>query len=247
MEILVIGHKNPDTDSICSAIAYSELKNKLGQNTKPVRAGELNKETEFVMDYFKSEIPALNPDISGRDVILVDHNERTQTADGFEGAKILELIDHHRIANFNVDEPLKVRMEPVGCTSTIIFDMYKENGLLPDKITAGLMLSAIISDTLLFKSPTCTEKDTIAGRELSKIAEIDLAVYGVEMLKAGTALDDKTINELLNMDMKIFDVNDFKSGIAQINAVDEKAILAKKEEILLEISNIMKSDNKDFI
>ena len=243
MEILVIGHKNPDTDSICSAIAYSELKNKLGQNTKPVRAGELNKETEFVMDYFKTEIPALNPDISGRDVILVDHNERTQTADGFEGAKILELIDHHRIANFNVDEPLKVRMEPVGCTSTIIFDMYKENGLLPDKITAGLMLSAIISDTLLFKSPTCTEKDTIAGRELSKIAEIDLAVYGVEMLKAGTALDDKTINELLNMDMKIFDVNDFKIGIAQINAVDEKAILAKKEEILLEISNIMKSDN----
>ena len=243
MEILVIGHKNPDTDSICSAIAYSELKNKLGQNTKPVRAGELNKETEFVMDYFKSEIPALNPDISGRDVILVDHNERTQTADGFEGAKILELIDHHRIANFNVDEPLKVRMEPVGCTSTIIFDMYKENGLLPDKITAGLMLSAIISDTLLFKSPTCTEKDTIAGRKLSKIAEIDLAVYGVEMLKAGTALDDKTINELLNMDMKIFDVNDFKIGIAQINAVDEKAILAKKEEILLEISNIMKSDN----
>jgi manganese-dependent inorganic pyrophosphatase len=243
MEILVIGHKNPDTDSICSAIAYSELKKKLGQNTKPVRAGELNKETEFVMDYFKSEIPALNPDISGRDVILVDHNERTQTADGFEGAKILELIDHHRIANFNVDEPLKVRMEPVGCTSTIIFDMYKENGLLPDKITAGLMLSAIISDTLLFKSPTCTEKDTIAGRELSKIAEIDLAVYGVEMLKAGTALDDKTINELLNMDMKIFDVNDFKIGIAQINAVDEKAILAKKEEILLEISNIMKSDN----
>lgn len=243
MEILVIGHKNPDTDSICSAIAYSELKNKLGQNTKPVRAGELNKETEFVMDYFKSEIPALNPDISGRDVILVDHNERTQTADGFEGAKILELIDHHRIANFNVDEPLKVRMEPVGCTSTIIFDMYKENGLLPDKITAGLMLSAIISDTLLFKSPTCTEKDTIAGRELSKIAEIDLAVYGVEMLKAGTALDDKTINELLNMDMKILDVNDFKIGIAQINAVDEKAILAKKEEILLEISNIMKSDN----
>ena len=243
MEILVIGHKNPDTDSIWSAIAYSELKNKLGQNTKPVRAGELNKETEFVMDYFKSEIPALNPDISGRDVILVDHNERTQTADGFEGAKILELIDHHRIANFNVDEPLKVRMEPVGCTSTIIFDMYKENGLLPDKITAGLMLSAIISDTLLFKSPTCTEKDTIAGRELSKIAEIDLAVYGVEMLKAGTALDDKTINELLNMDMKIFDVNDFKIGIAQINAVDEKAILAKKEEILLEISNIMKSDN----
>ena len=243
MEILVIGHKNPDTDSICSAIAYSELKNKLGQNTKPVRAGELNKETEFVMDYFKSEIPALNPDISGRDVILVDHNERTQTADGFEGAKILELIDHHRIANFNVDEPLKVRMEPVGCTSTIIFDMYKENGLLPDKITAGLMLSAIISDTLLFKSPTCTEKDTIAGRELSKIAEIDLAVYGVEMLKAGTALDDKTINELLNMDMKIFDVNDFKIGIAQINAVDEKAILIKKEEILLEISNIMKSDN----
>ena len=242
MEILIIGHKNPDTDSICSAIAYSELKNILGFKTKPVRAGELNKETEFVLNHFNFEIPNLKTDISGESIILVDHNERTQTADGFEDAKILELIDHHRIANFNVDEPLKVRMEPVGCTSTIIYDLYKENNIQPSKKIAGIMLSAIISDTLLFKSPTCTGKDTVASRELSKIAEIDIPTYGIEMLKAGTALEDKSVNELLNMDMKIFDMGNLKVGIAQINSVDENSLLAKKSEIISEINNIINNE-----
>ena len=246
MSILVFGHKNPDTDTICSAIAYVELKNKLGKDVKAVRLGEINEETKYALNYFKVEKPELVENVAGREIILVDHNERTQTADGFEEAKVLELIDHHRISNFNVDEPLYARVEPVGCTATIILKLFKENGLTPSKETAGLMLSAIISDTLLFKSPTCTQCDAKAGKELAEIAGVDLKEYGLEMLKAGTALGDKSEAELLNMDMKIFEIDSAKIGVAQVNTVNEAEVLERKEKLLAEIDNIIAKEGLKF-
>ena len=246
MSILVFGHKNPDTDTICSAIAYAELKNKLGKDVKAVRLGEVNEETKYALNYFKVEKPELVENVAGREIILVDHNERTQTADGFEEAKVLELIDHHRISNFNVDEPLYARVEPVGCTATIILKLFKENGLTPSKETAGLMLSAIISDTLLFKSPTCTQCDAKAGKELAEIAGVDLKEYGLEMLKAGTALGDKSEAELLNMDMKIFEIDGTKIGVAQVNTVNEAEVLERKEKLLAEIDNIITKEGLKF-
>lgn len=246
MSILVFGHKNPDTDTICSAIAYAELKNKLGKDVKAVRLGEINEETKYALNYFKVEKPELVENVAGREIILVDHNERTQTADGFEEAKVLELIDHHRISNFNVDEPLYARVEPVGCTATIILKLFKENGLTPSKETAGLMLSAIISDTLLFKSPTCTQCDAKAGKELAEIAGVDLKEYGLEMLKAGTALGDKSEAELLNMDMKIFEIDGTKIGVAQVNTVNEAEVLERKEKLLAEIDNIIAKEGLKF-
>ena len=246
MSILVFGHKNPDTDTICSAIAYAELKNKLGKNVKAVRLGEINEETKYALNYFKVEKPELVENVAGKEIILVDHNERTQTADGFEEAKVLELIDHHRISNFNVDEPLYASVEPVGCTATIILKLFKENGLTPSKETAGLMLSAIISDTLLFKSPTCTQCDAKAGKELAEIAGVDLKEYGLEMLKAGTALGDKSEAELLNMDMKIFEIDGVKIGVAQVNTVNEAEVLERKEKLLAEIDNIIAKEGLKF-
>ena len=246
MSILVFGHKNPDTDTICSAIAYAELKNKLGKDVKAVRLGEVNEETKYALNYFKVEKPELVENVAGKEIILVDHNERTQTADGFEEAKVLELIDHHRISNFNVDEPLYARVEPVGCTATIILKLFKENGLEPSKETAGLMLSAIISDTLLFKSPTCTQCDAKAGKELAEIAVVDLKEYGLEMLKAGTALGDKSEAELLNMDMKIFEIDGEKIGVAQVNTVNEAEVLERKEKLLSEIDNIIAKEGLKF-
>ena len=246
MSILVFGHKNPDTDTICSAIAYAELKGKLGKDIKPGRLGELNEETKFVLDYFKIGKPELIENVSGKEIMLVDHNERTQTADGFEEAKVLELVDHHRISNFNVDEPLYVRMEPVGCTATIILKLFKENGLLPEKTTAGLMLSAIISDTLLFKSPTCTECDIKAGKELAKIAGVNLEEYGLEMLKAGTALGGKSESELLNMDMKIFEIEGTKIGVGQVNTVNENELVERKEKFISEMNNIISKNGLNF-
>ena len=246
MSILVFGHKNPDTDTICSAIAYAELKNKLGKDVKAVRLGEVNEEIKYALNYFKVEKPELVENVAGKEIILVDHNERTQTADGFEEAKVLELIDHHRISNFNVDEPLYARVEPVGCTATIILKLFKENGLAPSKETAGLMLSAIISDTLLFKSPTCTQCDAKAGKELAEIAGVDLKEYGLEMLKAGTALGDKSEAELLNMDMKIFEIDGEKIGVAQVNTVNEAEVLERKEKLLAEIDNIIAKEGLKF-
>ena len=246
MSILVFGHKNPDTDTICSAIAYAELKNKLGKDVKAVRLGEVNEEIKYALNYFKVEKPELVENVAGREIILVDHNERTQTADGFEEAKVLELIDHHRISNFNVDEPLYARVEPVGCTATIILKLFKENSLTPSKETAGLMLSAIISDTLLFKSPTCTQCDAKAGKELAEIAGVDLKEYGLEMLKAGTALGDKSEAELLNMDMKIFEIDGEKIGVAQVNTVNEAEVLERKEKLLAEIDNIIAKEGLKF-
>ena len=246
MSILVFGHKNPDTDTICSAIAYAELKGKLGKDVKAVRLGEVNEETKFVLNYFKVEKPELIESVSGKEIMLVDHNERTQTADGFEEAKVLELVDHHRISNFNVDEPLYVRMEPVGCTATIILKLFKENNLLPSPTTAGLMLSAIVSDTLLFKSPTCTECDVKAGKELAEIAGVNVEEYGLEMLKAGTALGGKSEAELINMDMKIFEVDGSKIGVAQVNTVNEAELLERKEKLLEEINNIINKEGLKF-
>lgn len=246
MSILVFGHKNPDTDTICSALAYANLKNILGIEAKAVRIGELNEETKFVLNYFGVEAPELIKTVAGNEVILVDHNERTQTADGFEEAKVLELVDHHRISNFNVDEPLLVRMAPVGCTATIILNLYKENNLVPVKKIAGLMLSAIISDTLLFKSPTCTELDVEAGKELAKLAEVNLEEYGLEMLKAGTALGNKTEVELLNMDMKIFEIDGQKIGVGQVNTANEAEVLERKEALLKEIDAIIAKEGLKF-
>ena len=246
MSILVFGHKNPDTDTICSALAYANLKNILGIEAKAVRLGELNEETKFVLNYFGVEAPELIKTVAGNEVILVDHNERTQTADGFEEAKVLELVDHHRISNFNVDEPLLVRMAPVGCTATIILNLYKENNLVPAKKIAGLMLSAIISDTLLFKSPTCTELDVKAGKELAELAEVNLEEYGLEMLKAGTALGNKTEAELLNMDMKIFEIDGQKIGVGQVNTANEAEVLERKEALLKEIDAIIAKEGLKF-
>lgn len=244
-EVLVYGHKNPDSDAICTAIAYANLRNILVKNQKsvPVRIGELNEETKYALKYFGVNAPEYVDNVEGKNIILVDHNERTQTADGFEKARVLELIDHHRVANFKTDEPLKARIEPYGCTSTIVCEMYQEKNVSPSKEMAGMMLSAIISDTLLFKSPTCTQNDVEACKYLAPIAGVELREYGMELLKAGTNLSHKTEAEILNMDMKIFELDKGRFGIAQVNTVNESDMLAKKESFLSEIENMIKDLN----
>lgn len=240
-EVLVYGHKNPDSDAICTSIAYANLRNMIVKNQKStaVRIGELNEETKYALEYFGVETPSYVADISGRKVVLIDHNERTQTADGFENAKVLELIDHHRIANFKTDEPLKARVEPYGCTSTIVCEMYQEKNIVPCKQMAGMMLSAIISDTLLFKSPTCTQNDVQACKYLAPLAEVDLNSYGMDMLKAGTNLSHKSKYEILNMDMKIFELEKGRFGIAQVNTVNEADMLVKKNDFIKEIEKMI--------
>lgn len=242
-EILVYGHRNPDSDAICTAIAYANLWNltnkKEGIKAVAVRIGDVNEETKYALNYFGVEAPEYVDNVSGRKIIMVDHNERTQTADGFEEAKVLELIDHHRIMNFKTDEPLKARVEPFGCTSTIVCEMYQEKNITPSKKMAGMMLSAIVSDTLLFKSPTCTEHDVNACKYLADIAEVDLRTYGMDLLKAGTNLSSKTEEQILNMDMKIFELEKGRFGIAQVNTVNEEELLTKKDKFVEKIDKML--------
>ncbi|MBU8732779.1 manganese-dependent inorganic pyrophosphatase [Cytobacillus oceanisediminis] len=232
-KVFVFGHKNPDTDSICSALAYAELKNKLGVDAEPIRLGQVNEETQYALNYFKAEAPRLVEAVSkeASEVILVDHNEFQQSADDIRDVKILEVIDHHRIANFETSDPLYYRAEPVGCTATILNKMYKENGVEISKETAGLMLSAIISDSLLFKSPTCTDQDVSAARELAEIAGVNVEEYGLEMLKAGADLSKKSVKELISLDAKEFQMGSYKTEIAQVNAVDLNDVLSRQEEL----------------
>ncbi|MTD31538.1 manganese-dependent inorganic pyrophosphatase [Planomicrobium sp. YIM 101495] len=232
-KVLVLGHKNPDTDSICSAISYAYLKNQLGLQAEPVRLGDTNNETLYALKQFGFEVPRLiekaAPD--AKQVILVDHNERQQSVDDIEDVQIIEVIDHHRVANFETAEPLYFRLEPVGCTATIILKMYKENGVEIPAGIAGLMLSAIISDSLLFKSPTCTEQDVVAARELAEITGIDAESYGLEMLKAGADLSNKTIEDLLSIDSKEFEVNEHRFEVAQVNSIGVDTIISRQMEL----------------
>ncbi|WII36777.1 manganese-dependent inorganic pyrophosphatase [Paenibacillus thiaminolyticus] len=246
-KVLIFGHKNPDTDTICSAIAYADLKTQLGFAVEPVRLGSVNGETQFALDTFQAEAPRLVETVANEvnGVILVDHNERQQSANDIDQVQVLEVIDHHRIANFETSGPLYYRAEPVGCTATILNKMYKENGKTISKNIAGLMLSAIISDSLLFKSPTCTEQDVAAARELAAIAGVDAEKYGLDMLKAGADLSDKSIEELLSLDAKEFTMGSAKVEIAQVNAVDVNDVLSRQAEVEAALSDIIAKKGLD--
>lgn len=237
-KILVIGHKNPDTDSICSSLAMANLQTKLrGEEVISCRLGEINEETKYALNYFKVEAPKLIEKVDeGQSVILVDHNEFTQSVEGIEKAKILAVVDHHRINNFQTSEPLFYYAQPVGCTATVLFELYKSNDVEIEPQIAGLMLSAIISDTLLLKSPTTTDKDKKAVEELAKIANVDISKYGLEMLKAGTNLDKYTEEELINLDAKTMEKENIKYIIAQVNTVSIPDVLKRKEKIEQEIN-----------
>ncbi len=238
---LVFGHKNPDTDAVSAAIAYSYLQNQLGYNTEAVALGEPNLETKFVYNHFDAKYPRVISAINGevKKVMLVDHNEKQQTVPDIDDVEITHVVDHHRIANFETKLPLYYRAEPVGCVSTIVWKMYNENDVkVPAKI-AGLMASSIISDTLLLKSPTTTDEDVAALKDLSKTAGIDYETYGLEMLKAGTNLDSKTTQELIDMDAKSFDMKGNSVRIAQVNTVDIADTLKREDDFV----NDIKSEN----
>lgn len=232
-KVLVFGHKNPDTDAVTSAIAYAHLKNKLGVEAEAVRLGELNEETAFALKTFGLEAPRVIEAIDGdaEQVILVDHNEKQQSVSDIDTVSVIEVVDHHRIANFETADPLYYRAEPVGCTATIIKKIYKEHDVVIPKEIAGAMLSAIISDSLLFKSPTCTEQDIKAAKELAEIADVDVDTYGLDMLKAGADVSKKTPEELITLDAKEFQMGNATVEIAQVNVVDEQDVLVRQAEV----------------
>ena len=242
----IFGHKSPDTDTITSSLVMANLEKALGNaDAVACRLGGLNKETEYVLNYFDIEAPELIDDVEdGAQVILVDHNSPSESVDNLENAKILKVVDHHKLA-LETSYPLFYRAEPVGCTETVLFKLYKENGVEVTKVIASLMLSAIISDTLLLKSPTTTEDDVEAVKELAEIAEIDYESYGLEMLKAGTDLSDFSIEEILDLDAKQIDFGDVKSIVNQVNTASIPDVLEMQEDLEDGIQKIIDDEDLD--
>ncbi len=245
-KVFVTGHKNPDTDSICSALSYAALKQAQGVEAVAVRLGEVNKETQYALDYFQAEAPELIASVEEKQaVMLVDHNEPAQSVDGLDKAELLEIVDHHRLGGLNTANPIFVHIEPVGCTATIITKMFDcQKVELPKKI-AGLLLSAIVSDTVLFKSPTCTEQDKAAAEKLAVIAGVNLKEYGMAMLKAGADLGDLTPAQIAKTDSKPFSFGNYKAIVAQISVMDTTDILAKKAELVAAMQELCQNEGYD--
>ena len=244
---LIFGHQNPDTDAIGTAIAYSYLQNKLGYNTEPVALGEANDETAFALKKFGFEAPRVIKTASDEvdKVMLVDHNEPQQSVSDIDKVTVTHVVDHHRIMNFNTTSPLFYLDEPVGCTSTIMYDLYRYNDVEIPKNIAGIMLSAIISDTLLLKSPTTTDKDKKAVEALAEIAGVDYQSYGLEELKAGTNIADKSEEELIDLDAKSFELNGQTARVAQINVVDLPEAMERKDSFLKAMEDASEAENYD--
>ncbi len=347
-QIFVIGHKSPDTDSICSALALAKLQQAKGIDAVAVRAGDINKETAYALSYFhidlqplvtdfyvkvgevvrteieslpvnaslkdaakwfdqyggdvapvtengvfigvleknclaeefiktvlgqelstvkqlaKEGIPVFSLTDKGHDVpaegrypvvnsgkyvgmvcaecvasaekrkvILVDHNEKKQIVDGIEEAEIISVVDHHRIGGtLDTESPIFILFKPVGCTATIITELYAQEGIEIPKDIAGLLLSAIVSDTVLFRSPTCTDQDKAAAEKLSAIAGVDMEKYGMEMLKAGANVSDLSPEEIAQSDMKEFSGGGKTFTISQVQVMDTSDLLAQKTVLL---------------
>ena len=241
----IFGHTNPDTDSIASAISMANLQREIGNNAEEFRLGNINKETKFALNTFSIEEPKLLTSLDNNsNVIMVDNNEFSQSVSGIENAHIQMVVDHHKF-NLQTNEPVYCIAEPVGCASTILYKLYKQEDVDITPAMAGVMLSAILSDTLMFKSPTCTQKDKTTAERLAKIAGIDLYNYGYKMLEAGTDMSDLTAAEMISLDAKPFTQDGVNMIIAQVNSSNLDEVFKRQKELETAIENKIADKNLD--
>ena len=240
-KIYIIGHQSPDLDSVAAAIAYANFKNKTEETNKyvPAVAGEINKVTEFVLNKFGFDQPEILTDATNQQLILVDHNEKPQQIKG-KNKDIIEILDHHKINFANVN-PIRIDIHPLGSSNSIIYNKYKETGLKIDKNLAGLMLSAVLDDTVITKSPTCTETDKQIITELSALSEIkNWQDYGIEMFKAKADIGTMSEMEIIKMDYKDFEMKAGMFGIGQVETVDLETFKAREDKIIEELNRLRK-------
>ena len=239
MSALVLGHMNPDTDSIVSAIVAADLYSKRGMDVTPVAQGAPTPETEFVLKKFGIAAPQVVADVAGKDVYLVDYSDLAQAPKGMDSATVLGIVDHHKLGDVTTSAPLEAWIWPVGCTNTVLKNMYDFYGIEIPKNLAGAMLCAILSDTVIFKSPTCTPADKKAVEELAKIAGVsDVVALGMEMFKVKSAVDGTPMKDLVFRDYKDFDMNGNKVGIGQLEVVDLSILEPVKAGLQAEIEKV---------
>jgi manganese-dependent inorganic pyrophosphatase len=244
-KIYVIGHKSPDLDSVAAAITYASYKN-IVTNTKsyiPAVAGEINQVTKFILDKYGFEIPEVLINAKDEKIILVDHNEESQMVDGGGEAEIIEVLDHHTI-NFSHSSPIEITIKPWGSSNSIIYKRYLENGIKISKEIAGLMLSAILDDTVITKSPTCTKIDEIIIAELAGLVGVpDWKDYGMEMFKVKASVSGMSADEIIKMDYKDFELGAGKFGIGQVEVVDLSEFDEKEDDLINSMKELQEKDD----
>lgn len=239
MAICVVGHKNPDTDTVASAIAVADLYSKRGMEAKPVVQGPIAPETKFVLDQFGFTAPEILTDATDQKIVLVDHTDLSQSLENLGKGEILGVVDHHKLGDVTTPNPLEMWVWPVGCSCTVIEAMYKFYGIQLPKNIAGIMLCAILSDTVMFKSPTCTEADKNAVKSLAKAAGVeDYKALGMEMFKVKSAVEGAPIRELVFRDYKDFNMSGKKVGIGQLEVIDLSMLDSIKDALYEDIIKV---------
>lgn len=247
MAIFVVGHANPDTDSVTSAIAYATLLNAQGMEAKAcmqIAAADLNPESTTVLKRFGLDAPELLSDAAGKQIALVDFSDLAQGPANLASAELVAVVDHHKIGDVTTNTPILFRAEPVGCTGTVLNKMFKDAGVAIPKNIAGGMLAAILSDTVNFKSPTCTEDDKLAVNDLKVVAGVtDTEELFMEMLKAKSAVDGVPAKDLLFRDYKDFDMKGNKVGVGQLELATLDQVANVREE-LVKAMEVVKADGR---
>ncbi len=246
MAVYVLGHKSPDTDSVTAAIAFAELQKMLGVDAVPCRQGELNPETELVLKKFGYDVPELRTDVAGEKYMLVDHSDIKQAPDNWDKGELLAVVDHHKIGDITTPNPIFFCAMPVGCTGTVLHTLYKDvfKKEIPANV-AGLMMSAILSDTVLFKSATCTDDDKAAAEALAKIAGIDdMMAWGMEMAKAKSAVEGVSPRDLIFRDYKDFNMSGNNVGIGQLELVSLDLVANIKDDLYSELEKVKAEGNR---
>ncbi len=239
MAALVVGHKNPDTDSIISAIAVADLMSKRGVESKAVAQGPVTPETAFVLEKFGMKAPEVVTSVAGNKVILVDHSDLPQAPADLKDAEVIAVVDHHKLGDVTTSSPLLMWVWPAGCTGTVIKAMYDFYGVEMPKNIAGGVLCAILSDTVIFKSPTTTDDDKKAVEALAKIAGVaDYKALGMDMFKVKSAVDGATPRELVLRDYKDFDMSGTKVGIGQLEVIDLAMLDKVKGDLAADIAKL---------
>lgn len=244
MALYTCGHIIPDSDSVCSAISLAYLLNKIGRAATPARQGELNPETKFILDKFGFEAPVLKTSFAGDELFITDYSDIAQAPQDLDKTTVVGIVDHHKLGDITTSAPLECWIRPVGCTNTIVKEMYDYHKVEIPANIAAIMMCAILSDTVIFKSPTCTALDIQVVKELSKICGIeDFGSLGMEMFKVKSEVEGTPIRELVMRDYKNFDMHGFKVGVGQLEVVDGSVFDKIKDDLMADIKKVKDEQN----
>ncbi len=243
-----IGHKNPDTDSILSSILVSRFGKKvLGCEIEAARAGAVNNETKYVLDLVKIKAPRLLKRIKNEDVVLIDTTEPKQVVEGLTENNLVAIIDHHNLGGLKSSRPIYCRVEPIGCTASVVYKILRERGAKIDKLSAILIIASIISDTLNFNSPTSTAEDRKIVRELNKIAKLDIKEFAKELFKAKSSLKGISTASIIERDYKKYDMGKSRVGIGVWETVDPESVNLQKGKIIKALVDKKRAEKVDYM